>query len=398
LNRFRVFSHSIRSLDFKVLAVVGLVILAMAVGSLLLFKRLADQAQSLLFDAMDAMSFAVHHGLSVQMNERYYDLHAFARNPAVQAMDPETIAQVLNTFVQLYQIYDLILVTDTQGRFLSSNTLGPKGEVLNLVALRGHDFSQEAWFQAARSGASFVADPAADPYLAWMDGRNARTTTFAAPVQDSKGNMRGVITLRVGVRWIQNELDHAYAMFHAGGFSVARLELINAQGERMAEAGAQIKVQNAHERPVRYPGTADRTRTAKIWSVMESDDGEFLSGSSFFQAPSFAPSLGWNLRLTVGTSSASRQLADTVRMSYAWILLASLGLLILAVAYIWRLVISRHLQNLVAMRTAELHQTTRDLEAQNQELERHKKELESSNHQVCRRAGPAAGRISRGLE
>ena len=33
MNRFRVFSHSIRSLDFKVLAVVGLVILAMAVGS-----------------------------------------------------------------------------------------------------------------------------------------------------------------------------------------------------------------------------------------------------------------------------------------------------------------------------------------------------------------------------
>jgi signal transduction histidine kinase len=382
LNRFRVFSHSIRSLDFKVLAVVSLVILAMAVASLLLFKRLADQAQSLLFDAMDAMSFAVHHGLSSQMNERYYDLHAFAKNPAVQSLDPEAIAQVLDDFMQLYQIYDLLLVTDTQGRLVSSNRIGPKGDALNLAPLQARDFSQERWFQVAMTGETFVDDPVLDPYLASMDGRNARTTTFAAPVRDLNDRVRGVIALRAGVRWIQKELDHAYAMFHAGGFSVARLELINAQGIRMAEAGAQIKAQGANERPVRYPGTADRSRAAKIWSLIESDDGDFMSGSSFMQAPPYAPLLGWNLRVTVGASSASRQLADTVRMSYAWILLASLGLLILAVAYIWRLVISRHLQNLVAIRTAELHQTTRDLEKKNQELERHKKELENSNRQL----------------
>jgi C4-dicarboxylate-specific signal transduction histidine kinase len=309
------------------------------------------------------------------MNERYYDLHAFAGNPAVQSMNAAAIEHVLNTFVQLYQIYDLILVTDAQGRLIGSNSVGPQGEALNLAPLEAYDFSRERWFQVARSGETFVDDPAPDPYLALMDGRNTRTSTFAAAITDSHGTMHGVMALRVGVRWIQKELDQAYAMFHAGGFSVARLELINAQGERMAEAGAQIKVKGANERPVRYPGTAERSRAAKIWSLMESDDGDFMSGSSFLLAPAYAPSLGWNLRLTVGASSASRQLADTVRISYAWILLVSVGLLLLAVAYIWHLVISRHLQNLVAMRTAELHQTTRDLEKKNQELE-------SSNRQL----------------
>lgn len=382
MKRFSVFPYSIWSLDFKVLTVVGLVILAMAVGSLFLFKRLADQAQSLLFDAMDAMSVAVHHGLGTQIHERYYDVHAFAKNPALQAMNPDDITQVLDVFVQLYGIYDLILVTDPDGRYVSSNSVGPTGEVLSRAPLQAYDFSQDSWFQAVRQSGSYVDNPALDPYLKMMDGRTQVTNTFATAIIDDAGRIHGMICMRAGVRWIQKELDQAYGMFHAGGFSVARIELINANGESMVEAGAPLSTRNAMERPARYPGTADRSRASKIWSIVQSDKGDLMVGSSFLQELPFAPGLDWSIRLTVGSSSASRQLTETVRMSYAWILLAAVGLMFLTVAYLRRLVLSRHLQQQVAIRTAELHQTTLNLEEQNRELERHKRELVATNRQL----------------
>jgi C4-dicarboxylate-specific signal transduction histidine kinase len=116
--------------------------------------------------------------------------------------------------------------------------------------------------------------------------------------------------------------------------------------------------------------------------MVQSDQGDLMVGSSFLPELPFAPALGWSIRLTVGTSSASRQLTETVRMSYAWILMASVGLMVLTVAYLRRLVISRYLQQQVTIRTAELHQTTRDLEKQNRELERHKRDLVATNHQL----------------
>jgi signal transduction histidine kinase len=382
LKAFRVFSHGIRSLNFKVLTVVGLVILVMMLGSLLLFKRLADHAQSLLFDAMDAMSHAVHHGLTVQISERYYDVHAFAKNPAVQAMDPVVMAQVLNVFVQLYQIYDVILVTDTQGRYVGGSTMGPDGKALNVAALRSYDFSQDAWFQAVRYGGTYMDAPSLDPYLKRMEGREVRGNSFATAILDGNGKILGVICIRAGERWIEKELDRAYAMFQAGGFSVAQLELINANGEPIVASGTSLNVQGALERPVRYPGTEERGRTAKIWSLVEVKGGDFMIGSSFLADPPFAPGLGWSLRVTVGKSAASRSLAETVGMSYAWLVLAALGLLLLAIAYIRRLVISRHLQEQVAIRTAELNHIARDLEERNRDLERSRTELQTTNDQL----------------
>jgi signal transduction histidine kinase len=382
LKAFRVFSHGIRSLNFKVLTVVGLVILAMMLGSLLLFKRLADHAQSLLFDAMDAMSYAVHHGLTIQINERYYDVHAFAKNPAVQSLDAAAMAQVLNTFVRLYQIYDVILVTDTQGRYMGGSTIGPDGSPLNVAALRSYDYSQDSWFQAVRYGGTYMDAPSADPYLKRMDRRDVRGNSFASAILDAHGQVLGTICIRAGVRWIETELDRAYDMFQAGGFSVARLELINANGERMVASGPPLQVPGGMERPVRYPGTEERTRTAKIWSLVEAEGGKYMIGSSFLADPAFAPGLGWSLRVTVGSSNASRSLSETVRMSYAWLILAAIGLLFLAFAYIRRLVISRHLQEQVAIRTAELNRIARNLEERNWDLERSRSELQATNDQL----------------
>ncbi|WP_141733628.1 sensor histidine kinase [Oligoflexus tunisiensis] len=382
MKRFKILSRIIRSLDFKVLALIGFVILSMAVGSLLLFKRLADQAQSLLFDALDAMSHAVHESLTTQFYERYYDVQSFARSRTVQSLDSAAIASVFNGYVQLYGMYDLILLIDAQGRLVGSNTLNPSGKPLNTGPLQSYDFSHEPWFQGARRDEIYVDEPAFDPYLKMIDGRSARTNTFATVVTDSDGRTVGVICIRAGVRWIQKELDTAYAMFHAGGFSVAQVEVINSEGELLVQAGAALPAADAEEIPVTYPGTASRARFAKIWSLRRTEEGDLMVASSFLKNPHFAPSLGWSIRLTVGTSTASRELADTVRMSYGLILLASVGLLLLAIAYIRRLVLSQHLRKLVSLRTAELHKTAADLEERNRELERSRTELMDANDQL----------------
>ncbi|MDQ3233764.1 MAG: ATP-binding protein [Pseudobdellovibrionaceae bacterium] len=380
MKKFKVLSRAIWSLDLRVLTLVGNIVLSMAVGSLFLFKRLADQAQSLLFDAMDAMSYAVHHGLATQFYERYYDLHAFSKNPAVQSMERLPMENILNVFVQLYGVYDLILVTDTQGRLVGSSTINPKGETLFTQALYEMDFSLEPWFRAVKQQrGTYVEQPLSDPYLKIVDGRDDRTTTFAAAILDANGKFLGVICIRAGVRWIERELNQAYAMLHAGGFSIARLELIDQGGERLVTVGSHVGDGGFTEVPVTYPGTASKTRSSKIWSMQKSTEGDLIVASSFLADPLFAPSLDWSIRLTVGSSMASRQLADTVRMSYGLILLASVGLLFLSVGYLRRLVMSRLLQHQVDARTAELHRAALDLEERNRDLETNKAELLATN-------------------
>jgi len=383
LKNFKLLARVNWRQDIKVLALVIFVILAMALGSLILFKRLADQAQKLLFDAMDAMSYAVHQGLIMQFNERYYDVQAFAKNPAVQSMDRVQIEDALNDFIKLYQIYDLIIVTDAQGRLVGSSSMDAAGRLMNVGALYAQNYSKELWFQKVQeSRGTYVDQPMVDPYLIAMNQRQQLTNSFATAVIDEQGKWIGVICIRAGVRWIQKELDQGYAMLHAGGFSVARLELIDHDGQVLVHAGAQLAAGSFAEFPTNYPGTKDKIRTSKIWSLRKGSDGDLMVASSFLADPSLAASLDWSLRLMVGSSSASRRLAETVRISYGLIFLASLGLLILAIGYIRRLVIARFLQQEVALRTAELHATARDLEQRNHELEANKAELVATNHQL----------------
>lgn len=363
-------------LDLKVLLLVSLIVLSMAACSLLVFKRLAHQAENLLFAAMEAMSHAVHHAIAGQFYERYYDAQAFARNPDVQSMQPLRVTAALNAYVKLYEIYDLILVTDVSGRLIASNTIDARGQPLDTKSLLTGDFSRDIWFQAAIRGqwteqveknlkGSFVESPGPDPYLQSL-GREGITNSFATVIRDEDGKILGTLCNRAGVRWIEREFQNAYDMFQAGGFSGTRLELISATGDSL------VQPLSRHE-ALAPPPAAEH-------SWIRSTD--VLVGAARITDPKFPESLGWGVRITTPASTASQNLRSTVRLSYALIFLATGTVMILGIGYMRRLVIARYLRDEVALRTEELHAIADDLELRNAQLEDSKRELMETNHQL----------------
>ncbi len=61
--------------------------------------------------------------------------------------DRATLEPVLDTYVKLCEIYDLIVVLDKSGRFIASNITDPKGQSLNVETLSSIEYQKLDWFQ-----------------------------------------------------------------------------------------------------------------------------------------------------------------------------------------------------------------------------------------------------------
>ncbi|MFN8438733.1 MAG: GAF domain-containing protein [Cytophagales bacterium] len=83
--------------------------------------------------------------------ERYGDVQAFAYNRlAVEALTynvktPE-LQDFMNTMTQYYVLYDLMLLCDTNGNILASNTKDKFGKVINTSILSNINVAKEPWF------------------------------------------------------------------------------------------------------------------------------------------------------------------------------------------------------------------------------------------------------------
>ncbi len=226
-----------------ILLAVGLVPLLVLAGlSLRSTARIAENATSGLEQSARGTLDTIERNLF----ERYGDVQAFASNSMFRYLDTsdpdsrETFTDAINTYVRLYGIYSLSLITDASGKCVAVNTLNAAGRPLDTAFLLGRDFSGASWFRDARDGrflksdlldGTVVEDLAPDPDATKLLGTGHLTLSFSCPLKNQKGEFIGVWRNLADYGLIVEEIIRAnWEEYAANGQTATEFILVNKDG------------------------------------------------------------------------------------------------------------------------------------------------------------------------
>lgn len=232
------------SLKTRIIGMVFMVILLLSGGGLYTMSKMAASYKLTLQESKGNLAQAMGDRITAQFFERYGDVQAFAMNPILQSKDRARISVELDAYVKLYGIYDLIIVTDKEGRFVASNSADVAGSKINTEALDQVDYSQSAWFQAVVSGkttddtekgftGTYFEPFIKDPYAKQAFGEVRLGSGFSAAIKNDKGELVGVISNRAGSRWIEREFVDFYAALKAAKMTQSGITLVDGEGRSL---------------------------------------------------------------------------------------------------------------------------------------------------------------------
>lgn len=232
-------------------------IISMAIGGLIPVIALAYYgissankiAKTMMAELSGLAEFSVE---SIERNlyERYGDVQAFATNSLVQTFlnssraDNSELTSTINTYVKLYGIYKISMVTDEKGHVVAVNTLDKEGKPLDTAYLIGKDFSQSDWFKNARDGrftssetlnGTVIGDPVRDADVNKPFDKNDLTMSFTAPISDKSGKFLGVWRNILDFNIIHDLISHPYQKLKEEGITSTELILIDAKGTVLAQ-------------------------------------------------------------------------------------------------------------------------------------------------------------------
>ncbi len=74
----------------------------------------------------------ISRGLSSGFSFFYHNAQNISYNPSLKQMDRSAATEYFNSLVALYPDYDMIVLSDKEGNFVTSNTIGSEGEALEI--------------------------------------------------------------------------------------------------------------------------------------------------------------------------------------------------------------------------------------------------------------------------
>ncbi|MFZ4405031.1 MAG: methyl-accepting chemotaxis protein [Pseudobdellovibrionaceae bacterium] len=227
----------------KITAVTAIILLTYGGVQFFLMKNLSNDFKENILVNYENKAGNLGGGLAAQFFERYGDVQAFAENTSVKEMNPASSAlqDALNAYVGLYGIYDVILLVDKNGKFVSSNQKDIGGKPVDQTKLQAIDYSKEPWFQNVIEGkftedkkkafaGTYFEDFNYDSIIEIATGDKRVASGFSAAVKNSKGEVVGVITNRANAKWIESEFTSLYEDLKNAGEVSAEITLINKDG------------------------------------------------------------------------------------------------------------------------------------------------------------------------
>ena len=177
--------------------------------------------------------------------ERYGDVQAFAFNPMARGT-PEQMSAAADFYMKAYVIYDLMVLTDAQGRVVAANDIDFEGNPLDTSALIGADVSGESWWQetfAAEAGTTIFNDPVADPLVEQVLPDAGLSLDFSAPIFDESGEAVGVWSNRASMdRVVGQIIDETVANLDAKGLHKIDAEVVLQEGAVIADSSGEAKL------------------------------------------------------------------------------------------------------------------------------------------------------------
>lgn len=272
----------------------------------------------------EAAARSLAGAISAQFFERYGDVQAFASNTIMLVGDRTSISESLNAYISMYQIYDMIVIVDTKGHLVASNTISATGKNLDTSSLKDQDFSSAPWFKAVIGGkftedkdrgfaGTFVEDPTFDDITSKVYGKQMYGNSFSAPIKNKAGQVIGVISNRANFRWVEDEFIRSYSVFSEDGLKTQNYTLLDGSGHVILQhnplaSGGKNEI--AHDSAVLGKMSLDSSegspaklaRDGKFGSVMSAHPITkeiVVAGYAPLVDAKFVPSMNWSVQVYI---------------------------------------------------------------------------------------------------
>lgn len=315
------------SLRFRLLVLIACVALVMGGSGVFVLERISHTVAEKELQTFQSYSLSLARSIEAQFYERYGDVQSFAENPLLRSRQKDAVQNYLNRMVELYGIYDLLVVTDTEGKVLAVNSKTPEGKELKSSALLGRDLSSTSWFQGVRDGkttdlaqkgfkGSYFEDVQRDALSSEAYGAPRLGTAFSAAIRSPEGEWAGVISARAGARWYEGPMLEAFRNLKRLGMNTSDVVLTGKDGTLLFEyssnpASADLDPpQHDAEQLLKYNFAKDGFEAGKL--LLEGKDGAGVyfdprekephtTGFAALRGSKFIDSIGWGVMVRNST-------------------------------------------------------------------------------------------------
>ncbi|MCX6180815.1 MAG: GAF domain-containing protein [Bacteroidetes bacterium] len=133
--------------------------------------------------------------------ERFGDVQAFAYNRlAIEMASTDTVSpqsqSFINTMVSYYVLYDLMVITNKEGKVVAANTVDKAGKTIQSEFLVGKDYANAEWFRSCTSGSgpeggAWFSDFMVNKDVAQIYEYGGYGMAFAAAIKNDAGEVVG---------------------------------------------------------------------------------------------------------------------------------------------------------------------------------------------------------------
>lgn len=305
--------------------------------------------------AMNAGSVA--DAIEAQYYERYGDVQAFAMNPYLHNNDPKVISKTLDQYANAYGIYDLIVVSDLNGKIISTNTHSPDGKALSFKNFENPKLNEQDWFQKVVKGeftsdsdqelvGTFVTAPKFESWIEKLYGEPRHTNVFATLIKDEKGKPFRVIANFTNFKWLEGELanmSHTF-MKHDSSFSHMKTYVLDHDGVLLAQYDSSEKEEKRILTDAQKLGNLNfaTMNYGPTSSLLKGESGsDHFKGKGFDAYFSFEPlagkkftkKLGWGVLLELPNEDVVGDTRSLVYFFYGMLIISIFSLSLFAFFY-----------------------------------------------------------------
>ncbi len=236
-----------------IISFLGLTLIPLTV-IMLIANSSFDKLESKNLKFYEDTSASIADLIDRNLFERYGDVQAFALNGTIQdnshwyKKGESPLSEMMNKYVDTYDIYFLTILVDTSGKVISINTKDQDGKAIDVSALYEKNYSETAWFKSLKekqftesqpfsldankqASGTFIEDVHVDEDVKKVyPNSSGMTMGFSAPVYDANGEIIAYWSNRAKFTIVEEIFTSTYQKLKDVGLASAELTLLNGNG------------------------------------------------------------------------------------------------------------------------------------------------------------------------
>lgn len=319
------------------------------------------EAVTRIEDSFSTTAQTIADKIDRNLFERYGDVQAFGLNHVVlerehwyEPTDKNEIVQVMDKYVDTYDIYFLTMLVDLDGKVVAVNSRDSEGNPIGTASIYEKNFTSSPWFRDALAGNFYESEDGSvsgtvvehfhvDENVKNVYGNDGFALGFSAPVRDADGNVIAIWKNVAKFSLVEEIFESTYQELKARDLASAEITLLDESGNVLIDLDPTT---SGTEEVVRDPSVIGKLNLVdtNVEAAVRATAGETggISNSlhvrkNIRQVAGFTPLRGalgfpgmkWSVLVRVASSEA---LASTYRPLYAWGALMGIALVVIPTA------------------------------------------------------------------